>query len=55
LFWPKNDGESGLEKNHFEISPCGSHFLPVHFTSQKGGLLHEITNSVRKMYGVNDV
>ena len=32
-FWPKNDGEKWCRKNTFEIPPCRSHFLPIHFTS----------------------
>ena len=30
---PKNDGEKWSTKNMFEISPCGSHYLSIHFTS----------------------
>ena len=31
-FWPKNDGENWSRKNIFEIPPCKSHFLLIHFT-----------------------
>ena len=30
--WPKNDGEKWSRKTIFEIPPCGSHFLLIHFT-----------------------
>ena len=42
--WPKNDGEKWSRKSIFEISSCGSHFLLIHFTSWKQGLLHKIKN-----------
>ena len=46
-FWPKNDVEKWCRKNIFEIPSC--HFLLIHFTYQKGGCLHQMTNSVTKM------
>jgi hypothetical protein len=46
-FWPKNDVEKWSRKNMFEIHSCP--FLLIHFTSQKGGFLHQMTNSVTKM------
>ena len=33
-FWLKNDGKKLPRKNIFQIPPCGSHFLLIHFTSQ---------------------
>ena len=48
-FWPKNDGKKWSRKNIFEIPSCRSPFLLIHFTSRKGGFLHQMTNSVTKM------
>ena len=35
IFLSKNDGEKWSRKNLFEIPPCGSHFLLIHFTTEK--------------------
>jgi hypothetical protein len=48
-FWPSNDGVKWSRKNIFEIPSCGRPFLLIHFTSQKGVFLHQMTNSVSKM------
>ena len=43
----QNDGKKWSRKNIFEIPSW--HFLLIHFTYQKGGCLHQMTNSVTKM------
>ena len=49
IFGLKMIVKSGLERNIFEVPPCASHFLLIHFTSYEGGLLHKITISVTKI------